>query len=559
MKSRSKAGISVLLACAFVLSAALSGCGGSEKGNGSAAPANGQSSAKTVPVNTDPLGKYNPAVDIHSASFTGGTTKFPKGDDINNNVWTRELKDTLGINWKWDWLTDSTQYDTKLNTAIASGDIPDVFMCNANQLSTLAGAGKLADLSDAYKQYASPLLQKAMNEFPQGFNSGKIDNKLYGISEQGGGVDFVNLVWIRDDWMKKLGLSAPKTMGDVLKIADAFVKQDPDGDKKNDTYGIALENILLGDGFANLEGFFNAYHAYPQIWIKDSSGKAVYGSIQPEMKKPLQVLQDLYKSGVIDKEFGVKNGDKVVEDIAQNKVGIEFGQNWNGGCGLNNTVNQNKNATWTPYPVMSADDKPAISQEGWPVKEYTVVNKDYQHPEAAIKIINLKCEKYWGKTGNCEKYFSDGKGMEPMQYIQMNVMLPNKNIENMTAVAEALKTGDTSKMNSEAKGVYQQVAAYAKDGKVDTWGAYAQAGPTGAFAAIKKLMDNHQLLMTANPGITTPTMVQKQSTLDKIEKETVTKIITGSPVDATFDKFVSDYKALGGDQITTELNSALKK
>lgn len=43
--------------------------------------------------------------------------------------------------------------------------------------------------------------------------------------------------------------------------------------------------------------------------------------------------------------------------------------------------------------------------------------------------------------------------------------------------------------------------------------------------------------------------------LDKLESENVIKIITGAAQPNSFDKFVSDWKAQGGSQITSEVES----
>ena len=49
-----------------------------------------------------------------------------------------------------------------------------------------------------------------------------------------------NVLLIRKDWLDKLGLQPPKTWDDLAKVAQAFTTQDPDGDGKADTYGLAV-------------------------------------------------------------------------------------------------------------------------------------------------------------------------------------------------------------------------------------------------------------------------------------------------------------------------------
>ena len=52
-------------------------------------------------------------------------------------------------------------------------------------------------------------------------------------------------------------------------------------------------------------------------------------------------------------------------------------------------------------------------------------------------------------------------------------------------------------------------------------------------------------------------MVERNATLQAMEEEVFTNIIMGAPID-TFDKFVEDWKNLGGDDITKELNEWYK-
>ncbi|MNY69829.1 hypothetical protein D3C86_2078310 [compost metagenome] len=54
-------------------------------------------------------------------------------------------------------------------------------------------------------------------------------------------------------------------------------------------------------------------------------------------------------------------------------------------------------------------------------------------------------------------------------------------------------------------------------------------------------------------------MERKWANLQKLEKETFFGIVMGEkPLDA-FDKFVSDWKAQGGDEITKEVTDELSK
>ena len=100
------------------------------------------------------------------------------------------------------------------------------------------------------------------------------------------------------DWM------SPSTIEDMEKIMKAFIEEDPDGDGQDDTIGMVVLSEVYG-GYPNntfgIDNVFTAFGAYPGVWI-DKDGKAVYGSVQEEMKEPLQLLNRWYNEGLIDKE-----------------------------------------------------------------------------------------------------------------------------------------------------------------------------------------------------------------------------------------------------------------
>ena len=56
---------------------------------------------------------------------------------------------------------------------------------------------------------------------------------------------------------------------------------------------------------------------------------------------------------------------------------------------------------------------------------------------------------------------------------------------------------------------------------------------------------------------TTDSMGSRWSSLEKMEMETVLKIITGEKDISEFDSFVEQWKSAGGDKITEEVNEAI--
>jgi len=505
----------------------------------------------------DAFGKYTPTLELTAVRSIPENTKYVDGDSFENNVWTREYLSTLGIklNYKWTVSDVSGDYGTKLNLSIVAGDLPDLIPAGPVELKKLEVNGLLADLTAAYDKYASPLLKQVMNDFPEAVASAKYNGKLYAIPQLAGAATTANVIWIRNDWLAKLKLSAPKTFDDVKKIAEAFVTKDPDGNGKKDTIGIAVTKDLKG-GFADMTGIFAAYHAYPlgNFWLKDSKGALVNGVIQPEVKTALKALQDLYKNGLLDKEFIVKDGGAVATDLNQNKIGLVYGANWNPYWPFADLANSSK-VIWTPYAIVSADSKPALAPMSWPIQTYYAVNKNSKYPEAVVKLANLQLEKMFGKTADPAKYQA-ANGIEFFNYPLVYTAPPNKDLKNAQEITDVIATKDEKKLTSqEAIENYKNVKSYLTASDMVGWGTFGQAQ---ALYILKGQKEKGQLLLTAQTGADTEVQAAKSGVLDKLQIETFTKIIMGQSVD-TFDKFVADWKKLGGDDVTASVNAAYGK
>ena len=119
-----------------------------------------------------------------------------------------------------------------------------------------------------------------------------------------------------------------------------------------------------------------------------------------------------------------------------------------------------------------------------------------------------------------------------------------------------LSSKDPSKLNIEEKGYYDNISKYLNNGDVKAgWGANKIFGADSAFNVISQYIDNNLFLIDEYHNSPTATMVEKMSTLEKMENEIFTKIIMGAPI-SDFDTFVAQWKKLGGDQITKEMNES---
>lgn len=453
---------------------------------------------------------------------------------------------------------DAAQAAEKMNVTIASGQLPDFMLVSPTEFQRLLDADMLEDLTEAYEKYASPLLKDVlMSDGGLSITTAYQDGKLFGMPN--GGVstyDNVDMVWVRTDWLNKLNLPEPKTMDDVFAIIEAFVKEDPDGNGEDDTKGLALTSNLF-DGYGSLMGFFNAYHAYPNTYIKDETGKLVFGSVQPEMKPALQKLQELYLAGYIDREFGVKNQQKAQEDTAAGKVGVTFGKMFLPlAIGMRENRKNDPEAEWKPYPIPSIDGETAKVVSGGVTvggtSKYYVVRKGYEHPEAVVKLMNLYVEKAWGETAKDNAQYQYPNGVAVFKYAAAAASPVDKNLKAHLHVMEAMKNNDTSMLNVEEQGYYDSIQKYL-NGDDSGWGNAHVFGEGGSYSIINEYANNNRIMPFEFYGSPTPTMVEKGSTLAKMQLETFTKIIMGDADVSEFDEFVKSYNSLGGEQIAAEV------
>lgn len=515
------------------------------------------------------LGKYDPAIDITFVravddDILNNILPRTPGETIEDNRWLQLYKEQLGIDIKYNWTVNGgyqeEDYNKKMNVTIASGNIPDVMPVNAYQLKKLYDSGMIEDMTEYYNEYASSLTKSVYSQYGDSIlESATIDGKLMAIPNADDSIESAQFLWIRADWLRNLGLKPPQTMDELIKISHDFTKKDPDGNGKDDTYGIAITKYLYNTCMG-LEGFFAGYHSYPNFWLEDESGNLVYGSVQPETKTALKKLSEMYKDGQIDKEFSVKNVQNAAEAIINGKCGIQFGEQWSPIYPLINNFYKDNNADWTGYSLVSADGKQVMVPLKFRTSLYFAVRKGYSHPEAVVKLINMFLEKTWGETSEFDKYYMPAKNKN-LGVWKYSPVFPHPQYKNLNAYLEiekARQSNNFSRLEAEPRIIQSNIEAYA-NGDKSQWGWDKIYGVNGVYSVLKKYKDSNSLMFEKFTGSPTKTMSEKKEMLCEYEREEFIKIIMGAvPIDE-FDKFVENWNKLGGADITKEINSKSSK
>jgi len=120
-----------------------------------------------------------------------------------------------------------TDFETKVNAAASAHKLPDVVVDDAAQ-------------TGAFRSEASCRRSTATRS-PAGTRSPTRPERGQGPERQvlrGAVLRPGQLLFVRNDWLQKLHLSAPTTWDDLATVAKAFTKQDPNGNGKADTFGL---------------------------------------------------------------------------------------------------------------------------------------------------------------------------------------------------------------------------------------------------------------------------------------------------------------------------------
>ncbi len=548
----------VVTLIAAMLTMSLAACSSSKENGGaasSAAPSASESaSVEPSPAEeaADPMGRFDPPIEVTAVRSVATTMKFENGDTIDNNAWTKLYEKELGIKLKYLWAVDPSQYEQKLNVMMTTGKLPDIMPVSGAKMKQLYDAGQLEDLTEALEKYGSERTKELLSkDGGEGLNSATFKGQLVGLPLNPGSTDTAPLLWLRADWLKKLNLPEPKTMDDALAIAEAFAKQDPDGNSKNDTYGLGIAKELYGF-FAGLEGFSNGYGAYPGIWVKDASGALGYGSIQPEMKTVLANLQKLYAAGGVDQEYGVKNADVLIQDVNSGKLGMLYGAHYMPLL-FQEGKNKDPNFDLRPYRLPSASGEAAKPQTAFSVAEYYVVRKGAEHPEALVKLLNA-FNTVWPKEQYPAEEIGVNGAVEKWQYALVRGSNPTANLDNFEILKQALEKDDESVLDKTTGQpfIFKTIKDYQAGDNLG-WGYSLVFGPGGSQELLADYNRNNGFKPNEFLSAPTEVMSQKLASLNKLELEAFTKIIMGSaPIDS-FDEFVANWKKLGGDVITQEV------
>jgi putative aldouronate transport system substrate-binding protein len=260
----------------------------------------------------------NPAVTLNVMA--------PAGPDLNlkTNTFSKLMTDKFNITFNWQVTTlDGAPSKEKRQISLASGDYPELYMLipwvdqfTSAEMMKLSDQGVLLPLNGLIDKYA-PNIKKALDE-NEGYSemATSPDGKIYGLPQW---VDcyhcsYQDKLWMNSAWLKKLGLTQPKTTDEMREVLRAFKTKDPNGNGKADEIPLSADtrDILI-------PYFMNAFIYDPQGTSGNNFSTLVLNGDKVDIqankdgwREGLRYLKSLYDEGLIDKGAFTQNPDALL-------------------------------------------------------------------------------------------------------------------------------------------------------------------------------------------------------------------------------------------------------
>jgi putative aldouronate transport system substrate-binding protein len=324
-------------------------------------------------------------VEVFDRGTDGGKT------NPADNAWTDWIKKKVledeGIHVTFVQVPRSEETQS-LNSMMAANSAPDICFTYNNDL--IAHYGELGGLVDL-GPYVDTLL-KDYNEFlgmDPGVEGERLINrmrdrqtgKLYMIPGRYMYTASQNL-FIRKDWLDKLGLPIPTTKEEFYNALVAF--------KGQGLIPFTMTVDVRWTAGIIVDSFIDPGLSAKERWINTVIDRNV---LLPGYKEGFRFLNKMYNDGLIDRDFPLYRDDKTLENLLKAGIAASFAHNWDHIYRANTKVLEDlkKNipgAELIPIDAIPSADGLTHKRGSPPTSLYWFIPKSAKNPEAAIRYVN---------------------------------------------------------------------------------------------------------------------------------------------------------------------------
>ncbi len=340
-----------------------------------------------------------PAPKLKIALGTNHLPYIEGSSNINNDVITKKLNELSGFDVSYELIPEN-EFAERMTLLLAGGDYPDIIGANGlgqAYMTPALDANVFLPLDDLIKEHAPNILKNMPEEAwiqPEVAYKGKIYSipSTHSILNE-------RVVLIRKDWLDKLNLEIPVTVEDYVEVMRAFRDGDPNENGKADELPTSGRESL-----AWAEMFFGAYNVLFNGW-RELDGKIVPSTVHPDMKDALNLYQMLYTEKLLDNEVFVNKK----QDVQDKVVGAGIVGMWL--AGASDVANVQKQfienghtdaeVIAIPAPI-GPDGKGGLFRRSFIATDVFVIPASTKDPVAAIKYLD------WFYSDEAQNFFMWG-------------------------------------------------------------------------------------------------------------------------------------------------------
>ncbi|WP_246066795.1 extracellular solute-binding protein [Paenibacillus koleovorans] len=215
-----------------------------------------------------------------------------------NNPYIAKLSEELGIELEI-MTVPASSYNERLDVLMASGREPDIIQLGWSGEENFPGWARTGRLAPIQLDQAPNIQLNVTNTLLSLMKVGS-DDQVYGVP--GVTTSYPYGVIVRKDWLDKLGLTEPRTLADFELAMAAFVARDPDGNGRNDTFGITSWRLNEFGGVFG--GAFQTDYLWNTLHPDAGSAEAVQlREQQAGYPALLQFARQAYEKQWLDPDF----------------------------------------------------------------------------------------------------------------------------------------------------------------------------------------------------------------------------------------------------------------
>ncbi|MCI3923573.1 extracellular solute-binding protein [Paenibacillus sp. TRM 82003] len=433
------------------------------------------------------------------------------------------IEEKLNVKLEIQWIP-ATTFQDRMNAAMATGSLTDIVNI------PLAGVNREA-IRDGQFWEIGPYLEEYENLSklnPDILRNTMVDGKLYALY-QGRPLSRQGLIY-RKDWADKLGLSAPTTIDELNEMLKQFTENDPDGNGKNDTIGLADRNDLNSGAFKTLASWYGG----PNEW-GEQDGKLLPKFMSPEYKQTMTFMKQLRDNGYMNADFPVTSKTDQQNLMKNGTAGAYIGCMCDVQTISTDGVQLNPDAI---FDVHNQVKGPSGEFTVWSIPGY---NHPYLFPKSAVESEE--------ELKQVLAFFDGLMSPELANLVYWGVEGEHYTVQD----GRAVPVDDQAKLESEVK-PFQTIEV----GEPATNGRYEAAFKNEAAAKAEALFKDNNDYLVFDPTVTldSETFTQHKDRLDQIVTDATYKFMLGEIDDAGFDKEIERWKSEGGDKIIEEFNAS---